>query len=121
MAAIIKRMMCDGYRDGGFDSSHSTALVNMSHLFWDPIHSDERLAFNENNSFVKFFYQFAQLAICSDNFYKDEMENIQFKEQNLKAAIMCLFEGLTKKLSAFNYVRFVFQVPFSWFNLFSVE
>ena len=43
----------------GFDHAHSTALVNMGQFFWDAIHSEERLAFHENNNFVKFFSQFA--------------------------------------------------------------
>jgi hypothetical protein len=51
-------MMEDGYDDQGimdetgFDVAHSTALVNLGQFFWDSIHTEERLAFNENSNFI---------------------------------------------------------------------
>lgn len=35
----------------------------------------------------------------------------------LKRTLMCLFEGLTRKIAAFNYLRFIYSEPFSKVNL----
>jgi hypothetical protein len=39
----------------GYDIRHRTMLVNLSHLFLDNIHAEERLAFAETNNYLKFF------------------------------------------------------------------
>ncbi len=107
-------MMEDGYDDQGimdetgYDVAHSTALVNLGQFFWDSIHTEERLAFSENNNFIRFFSSFATQFIKKEHFYKDEMDNVKIRDNDLRETITCLFEGLTRKIPAFNYLRFVF-------------
>ena len=49
------------------------------------------------------------------------MDDVKIKDNALRETITCLFEGLTRKIPAFNYLRFVFQQPFNRINLFSIE
>lgn len=59
--AVAMKQGYDEERTGapGYDIRHRTMLVNLSHLFLDNIHAEERLAFAETNNYLRFFSQFA--------------------------------------------------------------
>ncbi len=105
----------------GYDLRHRTMLVNMGQFFFDSIHSEERLAFHENSYFLKFFVKFAKKEITKNKFERDHMGNIRIKDEALFQTIMCLFEGLTRKVPAFNFLRFVFAGPFNKLTLYQIE
>lgn len=105
-----------------FDQTHSTLLVNLGQFFFDSIHTEDRLLYKETNNFLKFFKEFSKEHISADSFEKDpEMKTIRFKDKILEKTMMCMFEGLTRKIPAFNYLKFVYAGPFSKINLFSIE
>lgn len=83
-------------------------LVNLSQFLFDSVHSEERQAFNETNNFLRFFAQFAKQAITKEKLSRDPLNNLYISDTALKATINCLFEGLTRKIPAFNYLRFVY-------------
>ncbi len=51
-----------------YDIRETNLLVNLSHLFLDNIHAEERLAFTETNNFLRFFTNFAASYITPDKF-----------------------------------------------------
>jgi len=53
-----------------------TLLVNMSQFLWDNIHTEERLAFHENNNFLRFFVKFAHKYMPKNKFAKDKIGNV---------------------------------------------
>ena len=106
MADIVTILMEDGYKNG-YDLAHTTALVHFGQFFFDSIHTDERNAFSEKNNFLRFFYHFAK-CFSQNKFGKDELNNLCIKDQALKDTIISMFEGITRKLPAFNFLKFVF-------------
>ncbi len=93
-------------------------LVNLSQYFFDSIHSEERLTFCETSNFLKFFSKFALKYINVSQFEEDTLKNKRIKDKVLKRTLMCLFEGLTRKIPAFNYLRFIYSGPFNRINLY---
>lgn len=53
------------------------------------------------------FRQFSFDHISQSDFELDEIGNRKYKNQNLKLVVQCLFEGLTRKIPAMNYLRYV--------------
>lgn len=51
-----------------YDIRETNLLVNLSHLFLDNIHAEERLVFTETNNFLRFFTKFAASYITPDKF-----------------------------------------------------
>jgi hypothetical protein len=41
-------------------------------------------------------------------FTKDSLRNVVMVDEGLKKTIMCLFEGLTRRMPAFNYLQCVY-------------
>jgi uncharacterized protein YbgA (DUF1722 family) len=65
MSNVVTVLMEEGYESmhdplkrTGYDLAHSTMLVHLGSYFFDSIHSEERTAFSEKNSFMRFFYKF---------------------------------------------------------------
>ena len=96
-------------------------LVYMSQFFWDSMHSEERLAFKETNNFSKFFLEFSKKEITTEKFGKNHLGYLEIKDKTLERTLMCIFEGLSRKMPAFNYLRFIFAGPFNKINLYTIE
>ena len=79
------------------------------------------MAYSENNIFLRIFLKFASSGISQDHFAKDSIGQVQFKSEALRQIIMCLFEGITRKIPAFNFLRFVFAGPFNRVNMYQMD
>lgn len=64
---------------------------------------------------------FAKKSIDKSKFEKNEMNNVVIKDDVLEATLVGLFEGLTRKIPAFNYLRYMYGGPFNRISLFSIE
>lgn len=117
---ILQLILDTGYNQAeqGFDLSHRTMLVNLTQFFFDNIYQDDRLAYAETNLFLRIFAKFARASISTDKFNRDSVGQVQFKDQALRQLIMCLFEGVTRKIPSFNYLRFVYAGPFNRVNMY---
>ena len=82
------------------------------------MHTEERLAFKETNHFLKFFAEFAAKEIVPEKFGKNSLKNTYIKDKVLGKTLMCIFEGLTRKMTALNYLRFIFAGPFDKISLY---
>lgn len=111
----------DDMLDGGFDIQHTTMIVNMAQFFFDSVHKEERMAFHQTSHFMQFFYEFTRVHLTTDKFGFDYLGNICIKDEALLKVILCLFEGMTRKIPAFNYLKFVFAGPFQRINLQQME
>lgn len=96
-------------------------LVNLSQFFFDSMHTEERLTFSETSNFLRFFSRFAQKHMTAASFEEDTLKCKRIKDKVLKRTVMCLFEGLTRKIPAFNYLRFIYSGPFNRINLYQME
>lgn len=96
-------------------------LVNMGQFFWESMHTEERLAFKETNHFLKFFAEFAKKEILPSKFAKNSLGYTYIKDEVLEKTILCIFEGLTRKMPAFNFLRFIFAGPFNKINMYQIE
>ena len=107
--------------DHGFDIQHTTMIVNMAQFFFDSVHKEERMAFHQTSHFMQFFYEFTRVHLTKDKFGVDYLGNICIADEALLKVILCLFEGMTRKIPAFNYLKFVFAGPFQRINLQQME
>ena len=112
---ILQLILETGYNkvEKGLDLSHRTMLVNLTQFFFDNIYQDDRLAYAETNLFLRIFAKFAIASISTDKFYRDSIGQVQFTDKTLIQLIMCLFEGVTRKIPSLNYLRFIYTEPFS--------
>lgn len=76
------------------------------------------MAYSENNLFLRIFLKFAGSGISQEHFKKDSIGQVQFKSEALRQIVMCLFEGITRKIPSFNFLRFVFAGPFNRVNMY---
>ena len=96
-------------------------IVNMAQFFFDSVHKEERMAFHQTSHFMQFFYEFTRVHLTKDKFGVDYLGNICITDEALLKVILCLFEGMTRKIPAFNYLKFVFAGPFQRINLQQME
>lgn len=66
------------------------------------------MAFCEKNNFLRMFNKFADNELLPDRFEKDKLDQICIKNEALKQAIRCLMEGLTRKIPAINFLRYIY-------------
>lgn len=52
---------------------------------------------------------FTENVLGSSSFLSDDIGNIKFKSKALSVMVQCLFEGLTRKISSLNYLRFFYS------------
>ena len=79
------------------------------------------MAFSEKDNFLRVFAKFADIAVTPKDFEIDKVGQKSIKNKVLKEAICCLFEGLTRKIPAINFLRNVFTKVFSKLNIHNIE
>ena len=62
------------------------------------------MAYHHTSNFLKFFSEFARVFITPDKFGRDWLGNVQIKDDALFRVIVCLFEGISRQIPAFNYL-----------------
>jgi hypothetical protein len=96
--------------------------VNLGQFFFDNILTEDRLMYKETSSFLKFFKEFSKKYITTDKFEKnEELGCVNIKDPVLNKTLMCLFEGLTRKIPAFHFLKFIYAGPFSKMRMFDIE
>jgi hypothetical protein len=55
--------------------------------------------------------------MSKESFALDANGSLRFKSPALKKLVQCLLEGLTRKIPALNYLKFVFEEAFKKVNM----
>ena len=87
----------------------SKFLLNFSNLFYDNLYLEEKNALHKQSYFIEAFQNFVQ----SIQFKTNAIGNVVMTQAAANKVVKILFEGQTRKISANNFLRFIFYSNFT--------
>lgn len=86
----------------------SKFTINLTNLFYDDLYVEDRTCLSDESQFVSAFHQYAKTL----QFKRNAAGNVVIKMPGADKVVKILFEGLSRKISAVNFLRNTYTSTF---------